>query len=236
MPDFNSEDEFINELQEQWQKDRQRKSDRKRARLQARMESKPTKANIKKAKRAGVEIKPRNAIDLHAIHISIKDFLSTPDRATLSLPPMGKKDRVAVHLLAECYFLKSQSKGSGERRFPILSRTAHSTLYGVDMNKISSILKAAKGESMTGNGGKGKGRTGALWKELYSSKSSTVRVQKNRDGDVVGHGAEVLGDSNRGFRMLSMMGWSQGASIGLQGGINQPIAAVIKTGRSGLGH
>lgn len=48
----------------------------------------------------------------------IQDFMSDPGRSTLQLPPMEKEARKKVHMLAECYDLKSKSKGKGASRFP----------------------------------------------------------------------------------------------------------------------
>lgn len=197
------------ELQEQWEKDKERKSQKKRERLLARLERQPTKKELKKAKKMGLEPKPKNGIDLHEIHASIQSFLMSPNQDHLSLPPMGKKDRVAVHLLAECYYLKSQSKGSGVRRFPLLYRTAHSTLYGVDDGRVQSILRAAHGDFAMPmeRGPKRKGRMNALFRELQepgsSSRRSLQSMPRNRDGDVVGQHAAQLQDDNVGFRLLA---------------------------------
>jgi hypothetical protein len=227
-------------MQAQWQTDRNRKADRKKARLAKRLESQPTKANRKKAKRAGIEVAPVLRVDLHTVHASIKEFLMVPDRMSLNLPPMDKKERVAVHLLAECYHLKSQSRGSGPRRFPTLTRTALSTLAGVDHNRIANVLGAAKGDPRAlFIGTSGKGRTKSLWKELSgqrgSGRATPIPTARNRDGDVVGAGASEIQADNIGYRLLQRMGWDESQRIGLSGGLVTPLAAVIKTGRSGLG-
>lgn len=198
---FDSEDEFMEELQNQWEQDRKRKSQRKKDRAADRLANNPTKANKKKAKRAGVEVKPKGNINLHVIHMDIVGFLERPDMPSLSLPPMCKRDRVAVHLLAEAYSLTSQSRGSGARRFPILQRTARSTIYGVDKAHINRIIGAHHGDpeiqqSMRG----GKGRKGALMKELggFSDAKRRTPAKGNKSGEIVGHGAAKLADDNVG--------------------------------------
>lgn len=48
----------------------------------------------------------------------IQEFMADSGRTTLQLPPMEKEARKKVHMLAECYDLKSKSKGKGVSRFP----------------------------------------------------------------------------------------------------------------------
>lgn len=67
----------------------------------------------------------------------------------------------------------------------------------------------------------------------------TERVKKNiQDGAVVAEGAKQLTSENLGFRMLSKMGWEKGMSLGNQDmdAIKEPVQAIIKKGRKGLGH
>ena len=47
--------------------------------------------------------------------------------------------------------------------------------------------------------------------------------------------APKLGSTNVGFRMLAMMGWSEGERIGVTGGIQDPLTAIIKNTKLGLG-
>ncbi|KAL6936731.1 hypothetical protein ACO0OL_001280 [Hanseniaspora opuntiae] len=67
----------------------------------------------------------------------------------------------------------------------------------------------------------------------------TERVKRNmQDGAVVAEGAKQLTSENLGFRMLSKMGWEKGMSLGNQDmdAIKEPVKAIIKKGRKGLGH
>ena len=54
---------------------------------------------------------------LDAVDTGIKRLLADPGRTTYSAPPMSKEGRIKVHMLAECYGLKSKSKGKGHERF-----------------------------------------------------------------------------------------------------------------------
>lgn len=47
--------------------------------------------------------------------------------------------------------------------------------------------------------------------------------------------APKIDERNIGFMMLASMGWSDGATIGLSGGLDAPLTAVIKKTKLGLG-
>ena len=47
--------------------------------------------------------------------------------------------------------------------------------------------------------------------------------------------APKIGETNIGFVLLASMGWADGVAIGLSGGLEAPIAAVIKITKLGLG-
>ena len=134
----------------------------------------------------------------------MREFILDAGRSTLSLPPMSKKSRVAVHLLAEVYSLKSKSLGSGKNRYPVLERTTRSAVYGVDERKVAAIIGTAAGEGSGKWGGRQNGKMGGLWAALGGEKSKGPAQRggggaKNREGVVVGVGAERIGSENIGF-------------------------------------
>lgn len=231
---------FIADLQAQWERDRASKAERKRSRAAARAASRPTKKELKKAKRrTGDEADALAKHDLSAVHFQIREFaLDIRAGPALGLPPTSKRQRVAVHLLAECYGLNSKSIGKGANRSPMLHRTPRTAVHGVDPRKVASIIGIANTGASTPGGDRPRGRMGALWRELDGSgeKSRASPVAKNKDGAVVGHGADALDEGNMGYKLLARMGWTAGERIGVSGGIDQPLNAVIKTSRRGLGH
>ena len=110
--------------------------------------------------------------------------------------------------------------------------------------------------------GKGKGKAKGKGKGKDKGKSKKEKDQsghlKTKEGDVVGHvrawsliesgspgfglinglflqAAPKIAETNIGFMMLESMGWSDGAAIGLSGGLEAPITAVIKKTKLGLG-
>jgi hypothetical protein len=202
----------MDELQEQWARDREKKGRAKKERAAARRleerraGGKASKKGRRQNKNADVPL--GSATDLRGINARIRDFLlNRPDLDSLSLPPMTKRDRVGVHLLAEAYSLKSKSMGSGKGRFPVLIRTARSAVYGVNERHIEKIIGSAAGEIVPRGGGRG--RLGGLWDALGGedrAKTSSAR-RTARDGAVVGQGAGQLDENNLGFRLLRQMGY-----------------------------
>lgn len=104
-------DDLDRSLQKQWQKDRATKALKRQERYLKRLEAQPSKANRKKAKRAGVSgLEMRfeqgsvsSMPDMHRIDGNIRAFIETSERQELALPPMDKKYRYAIHMLAEAY-------------------------------------------------------------------------------------------------------------------------------------
>ncbi|KAI8599572.1 G-patch domain-containing protein, partial [Dissophora ornata] len=148
---------------------------------------------------------------------------------SLQLPPMPKPLRRKIHLLCNHYNVKSQSVGSGKRRFPILVKTDR-TKMPINPVNITKLLNPSEKELKeltrlsaqfqgTRKGGNGGGGNGAP------------------HGTVVGASASAISGENLGHRMLTKMGWSPGVGLGAAGeGITQPIEAIVRAKRRGLGH
>lgn len=47
----------------------------------------------------------------------VREFIRDPGQTTMSLHPMEKEGRQKMHILAECFGMKSSSKGKGKARF-----------------------------------------------------------------------------------------------------------------------
>ncbi|KAF9368570.1 hypothetical protein CPB97_004476 [Podila verticillata] len=174
---------------------------------------------------------------LSELNKAIEDFVQDNEPRQLQLPPMPKALRRKVHLLAENYNLRSQSLGSGKKRSPMLVKT-HQTRIPVnpvnihkllnqseqELKKISIQRRIDKQGGVGGSGGARRGRDG-------NSGSRPVH------GTVVGAEASAISIENKGHRMLAKMGWSPGVGLGASGeGITQPIEAVMRARRRGLGH
>ncbi|GLB44985.1 putative R3H domain containing protein [Lyophyllum shimeji] len=228
------------ELREQWQKDREKKAEHKRLRQLARLEAaadpmarhkggkKGRKAMLRAAKLdATITVLPNRVIDMTTLVQQIRRFLADiGGPQTMSLPPTDKATRKSVHEMAQAFNLKSVSKGKGDARYTTLAKTTRSGL-SVDEKKVARIMRrfgAAGGARAEFTGSKPKGGRGAK-----------PVVPRHKEGEEVGKAAPKIGESNIGFRMLALMGWSEGQRIGVTGGLDAPLTAVIKNTKLGLG-
>lgn len=248
--------DFADSLQAQWEQDRSKKATFKRERALARAEAaelaaahRPAGKHSKPPKHSSVPLSALNGpeSDVSIINSQMRHFLLHDlSSRTLSLPAMSKKSRVAVHLLAEVYNLKSKSMGTGKARFPVLERTQKSGVHGVNERKIQAILGTASGETRGGwgQGGRATGKQAGLWAALDGKQKGSggggrqgggLGGGKQSEGAVVGQGADRLGEGNLGFALLKKMGWVEGGQMGVSGGISEPISARIKTTKGGLG-
>lgn len=217
---------FAASLQSQWADDRKKKGEYKRARAEARVAAEDAAPWLsKKSARPPPATAGVSSSDVSIINTKIRHFLMHElGQSSISLPPMSKRSRVAVHLLAEVYNLKSKSMGSGKSRFPLLQRGPNSGVFGVDERRVRAIIGTTAGDpsypnsSSFGGGRKAVGKMGGLWAALTGdTKKNGGRgsgggggggdsSRKNREGAVVGQGADRLGEGNVGYELLKRMG------------------------------
>ena len=156
---------------------------------------------------------------------------------SLSLPAMTKHRRKTIHELANVMNLKSQSKGKGPSRFPMLIKTSRTPTY--TRRTIVQVDDLLCGKKLNR-------RLYQSWGSDAAKYSKPARVKRGggaggattyMDGDVVGGTAPEIGVENRGRAMLERMGWSSGTALGAVNnkGILQPVAHVVKNSRTGLG-
>lgn len=85
-----------------------------------------------------------------------------------------------------------------------------------------------------GYGGPAKGK-GSRKPGNANAGGGNAYVSRNYEGAAVGEGADKIASDNRGYGMLAKMGWTEGMQIGRGGGISEPIVAIVKTSKAGLG-
>lgn len=213
--------DFIDDLQKKWRMDRAKKAERKKARAEARRQSSPkTKKQWKKAEKRQDDTPPP---DMATLHDRIRQFICfDTDEKTLTLPPVDKKSRAAIHEIANLYRMKSQSYGSGRRRHPVLTRTERTTHILKSRAPLFEILN-----QFTNQGGRN------------AAVRSMAMVPRNREGAIVGQGVKHIGAENVGFKLLTKMGWSLGETMGdpknSNAALNKPLVAVMKNTKGGLG-
>ena len=244
------------DLQALWEKDRKAKAEYKKAREQARLEKAADPMAKKKGGKKGrkamlaaaeldptITVIPNRIIDMVTLVQQIRRFIADiSGPPTMSLPPTNKETRKNIHEMAVAFNLNSLSKGEGDARYTTLSKTTRSG-FRVDEQKVAKIVRRSGGMGARGDSfireKKGKG---------------APSVPRHREGDEVGkvrnfnllgvhlcthstpQAAPKLNQSNVGFRMLALMGWSEGDRIGITGAsLDAPLAAIIKTTKLGLG-
>ncbi|KAJ5053564.1 squalene synthetase-like protein [Penicillium rubens] len=222
-----SDSEFEIELQEAGQNDRTKKKLRKMERAELRAQG----LLGRKAGNPDLKVKYPKEMNMEEFMTEVRSFLMST-KNSLSLPPMTKQRRKLIHELANALNLKSQSRGHGLSRFPVLNKTARTPRY--TSKTISNVDELLSGRKFN--------------RRLFKSWGTEVpKVSRNKraksgaasymDGDVVGASAPEIGAENRGRAMLEKMGWSTGTALGAADnkGILQPVAQVVKNSRAGLG-
>lgn len=236
--------QFIDGLQAQWSADRDRKAKKKRDKEQARLERSPkSKTERRKAsKREGAEERGSTPDkDISRLNGLVRDFIMyQPDKTSFSFPPMDKRTRARFHLVANLYGMRSHSQGSGKSRHMVVERTHLTTLIGISEKEVDTVLFGI-GEKEVEMAVVDRHKIKLNRKDLVDKfknkgEKASGRHQKSKEGTLVGHGAGHIGEDNVGFKLLTKMGWSMGQSIGVaSGGLQQPLMAVFKTNKGGLG-
>ncbi|KAI5806186.1 hypothetical protein EDC01DRAFT_638985 [Geopyxis carbonaria] len=230
-----SDDEIRFQLENSWEADRQKKKARKAQREELRAEGK-LGAKFNNTGKQDLSAKyPQGMTTTQAIAEMRSFVLST--ETTLSLPPMDKFTRKRIHELGTKLNLKTKSVGKGNSRFPVLIRTSRTSLIDNE-ETIDGILRSRGGRSQflpRMDVGRSGGRGGRFGRGGGGGGASGGAGRG--EGEVVGAGAPELADDNRGRRMLEKMGFKAGMTLGVEGriGISEPITAVVKRSRAGLG-
>ncbi|KGO72880.1 Single-stranded nucleic acid binding R3H [Penicillium italicum] len=222
-----SDSEFEVELQEAWRNDRTKKKLRKIERAELRAQG----LLGRKAGNPDLKVKYPKEMNMEEFMTEIRSFLMSA-KNSLSLPPMTKQRRKLIHELANALNLKSQSRGHGLSRFPVLNKTARTPRY--TPKTISNVDDLLSGRKFNRRLLKSWGTEVPKFSQTKRGKSGAASYM---DGDVVGASAPEIGAENRGRAMLEKMGWSIGTALGAADnkGILQPVAQVVKNSRAGLG-
>ncbi|KAJ3813398.1 hypothetical protein F5876DRAFT_35178 [Lentinula aff. lateritia] len=232
------------DLVDLWNKDRAKKAIRKQerelARLAATADPLTKKRGGKKGRKAmlaaakldpTIVVLPNRVIDMTTLVQQIRRFIDDiGGPSTMSLPPANNQTRKNIHELAAALNLKSFSKGSGDARYTTLAKT---TMSGIRVNqkKVAKIVR--RGGGLADNAEFVGGAD--MWKKHAERGKASKSTPKHREGDEVGKAAPKINETNIGFKMLASMGWTEGDPIGQSGGLQNPLTAVIKNTKLGLG-
>jgi len=183
------------------------------------------------------------AINFRQINRELKAFINDDIEDSLEMDPMPPLPRKLLHELAHMFGLKSKSQGQGRDRHCVLFKTEHS---GIPRNvkQVRMFLDRAE-KSVTWMD-----KTVTRGKK-FTKASVPTDVRKNRDragksdglatkpvaGSVIGKDAKPINEDNVGNKLLQKMGWKPGEGLGSSSdGIKDPLAAVYRHKRTGLGH
>lgn len=166
-------------------------------------------------------------INFKQLNRDVKAFINNENEQmqTEPSPPMIRR---LIHQLAYMYGLKSCSNGKDQERFCVLIKTKDTRLP-TDLRKLDRFLEGAQ-----------KAAKYAFPRDRQrGSRKNTNLVGSTRmkAGTVVGQDAAPIEDTNIGSMMLKKLGWTPGQGLGSkEHGITQPVEAVYRTNRVGLGH
>ncbi|KAK0313053.1 squalene synthetase-like protein [Friedmanniomyces endolithicus] len=235
-----SDDELKAVMLSAWDHDRAKKRAKKAEREDLRSQGLLGSA-AKKTGKADLAQKYLQGMTMGQVREELTIFLQDDGMKSRAFPPMAKKERADLHLIADALGLKSKSVGSGHSRFPVLYKTGITVAYSeATLGRIISsaergFLKNSRGKGKGGKVGKGPGGPGGGGGRARGGgfdKASTGL----RNGEVVGGGARELGRENFGHRLMEKMGWMAGTALGKDGeGLLVPVAQVMRSGKAGLG-
>ena len=232
--DDNSDDSLDDKLSRAARKREKKKASReKRLKLQQQdLERKDLVKNLgsvleKNRKTVG----PEMIQYLTTINIGLQKFCNDPRFGDVHLlPPMPSAVRKLAIEMCKAYNTNSKTRGSGKKKTVMVYRTGSTSVPGNWKTLVYVI--AGRGSLLQGTAGIPKPKNSPK-KSAAKSKSSDTGPKV---GDVVGSKAAVINDDNLGHKMMRMMGWSPGESLGKDGnGIMDPIKVVIRSKKAGLG-
>ena len=119
--------ELKEELTSAWDNDRAKKRLKKAEREELRMQG--LLSSTGKKGKADLSQKYLQGMTLKQVMDELRIFLQEDGQNTRPFPPMDKKDRKALHEVADKFNLKSKSVGTGTSRFPILYKTSRTVEY-----------------------------------------------------------------------------------------------------------
>ncbi|KAK4229293.1 hypothetical protein QBC38DRAFT_473083 [Podospora fimiseda] len=240
-PDFEmvtSDPDILAKLKTAWSRDRQRKKDKKLEREQLRAQGLLGKNSASSPD--DLRVKYPLGLKLDDFKTELALFL-VGSAAELEFPPLDKHARLILHKLAHQFQVKSQSKGKGDTRRPVLYRTNRTITF-----KSHQLAEATRRVDAIAINVKRKyfhradvkpPKGGGCWENETSTARVSMKALILREGEVVGASAPELGQENKGRAMLEKMGWSKGMGLGAveNKGILEPVAQVVKKSKAGLG-
>lgn len=232
-----SDEDLKEELHGAWENDRAKKRIKKAERYELRSQG-LLGASGKKGK-ADLGVKYREGMTMAQVMEELKTFLQDEGQQSRPFPPMDKRDRRALHEVANALNLKSKSVGKGNQRFPVLYKTSFTLDYDEAVSRkvqYASSQGFLHNAARKGFGAKGKNGGGAVRRTPGRGGGSDKAATGLRNGQVVGADAAAIGAESFGHRLMEKMGWQRGTALGKDGeGLLVPVEQVMRSGKAGLG-
>ncbi|CAL9738572.1 protein Sqs1p [Monosporozyma servazzii] len=213
--------------------------------LQDKLKTRSTlKANKRRNKEDFIFEENKNSRDLlkkypYGLHVeNIRDELEaflTYETDSLSFPALDPHGNKTVAKFATHYNMKTKKTGRGNKQHIIVQKTKKTRRGLPNYNLIFQLL-----------------RQRPVFMRIDVSRTSAThvdgrvireRVTSNakfnfKEGELVGEDAPEIGKENIGRKLLEKLGWSSGEGLGAHGnkGISEPVLAVVKKSKTGLGH
>ncbi|KAL8763141.1 MAG: hypothetical protein Q9184_000986 [Pyrenodesmia sp. 2 TL-2023] len=223
-----SDTELEASLQLSWERDRSKKKIKKKEREELRAQG-----LLGNNGQADLKVKYREGISFGEIRDELIDFMISA-RQSLAFPPMANHERRMVHEMAHVLRLKSDSRGQGKARFPVLYKSSRTGDFDeASIEQLQSLSTSKR--FLPRKDVKGQRRAAGL-RPGRRDAANTAGVSY-QDGEVVGAAAPEIGEENRGRAMLEKMGWSRGMGLGALNnkGMLHPVVHTVKTSKAGLG-
>ncbi|KAK4540846.1 hypothetical protein LTR36_008788 [Oleoguttula mirabilis] len=231
-----SDEELKEEMTGMWENDRMKKSARKAEREELRAQG--LLGGSGKKGKADLSQKYLEGMTTQQVYEELRIFLQDDGQNSRPFPPMEKKDRAALHVVADKLNLKSKSVGTAKNRFPVLYKTTHTLEYSEA--HFNRLMQASTRGFLKNSASRGKKAGRGGWSTNTSRPGRGGGFDKTatslRNGEVVGAGAAEIGRESMGHKLMEKMGWSKGMALGKEGeGMLMPVQQVMRAGKAGLG-
>ncbi|KAK5780614.1 hypothetical protein RI543_001736 [Arxiozyma heterogenica] len=203
------------------------------------------KAKKRRTKEDFISEENKNSKDLFkkypfGLHVqNIKDefelFLSYSSDS-MSFPPLDPHGNKTITKFANHYNMKTKKSGRGSKQHIIIQKTKKTRWGTPNYNLISQLLKQRpifmRADVPRINRIHASDR---VIRERFNITKTKFHV---KEGEIVGEDAPEIGKDNIGRRLLEKFGWTSGEGLGAHGnkGISEPVLAVVKKSKTGLGH
>lgn len=175
------------------------------------------------------------SVNIREIHRSIKAFVRDDEETQLALDPMDYAVRRRVEAICELYKLNISTCGISRALFLHLTKTSK-TKFPQSFKKLDRLLNTPLDKSHAkGNPASEKSIRKKERSEKTAAKKKSVQ-HKPLEGSAVAEHVSPIAQSNVGRQMLEKLGWKLGDSLGSsQNGIKDPVCAIFKANKKGLG-